>query len=342
AKHTDDHIGLFYTIPENVRKQLFTFGGVPKSLETQLNTFGETCIMVRKPALEVIDNINRTDFNRPVIRYLFYGKPGCGKSCSLMHCLHYAYLKGFYIIHVPWVWNWFRNNRIEVVYSQSHPGLFDLPIVSANWLKHFQSQNSHLLKNNDLSISENYVWNQRENTPSGSPLAALVSHGINRVKYAADCVRAIVNELKTSARNNKCKVFLAIDGFNALFGEETHLKIEDVRKISPDQVSLTQIFLEATKQDWTNGAVLLTVDQLAGKYNTLHSHLPLYLLGKKGFEHIDPFICTSVPELNNLEFNSMLDYYEDRRWLLKPEGRHELSFLSSNNPFQLMNLCAPL
>lgn len=49
-----------------------------------------------------------------------------------------------------------------------------------------------------------------------------------------------------------------------------------------------------------------------------------------------------VPELSTVEFNNMLDYYEEKRWLQKTGGREELAFLTSKLPADLMARCAPL
>lgn len=62
----------------------------------------------------------------------------------------------------------------------------------------------------------------------------------------------------------------------------------------------------------------------------------------QGFEHIDPFIPVMVPELSTMEFNNMLDYYEEKRWLQKTGGRKELEFLTSKLPADIMYQCASL
>lgn len=49
-----------------------------------------------------------------------------------------------------------------------------------------------------------------------------------------------------------------------------------------------------------------------------------------------------VPELSSVEFNNMLDYYEEKRWLQKTGGRKELEFLTSKLPGELMARCAHL
>lgn len=62
----------------------------------------------------------------------------------------------------------------------------------------------------------------------------------------------------------------------------------------------------------------------------------------QGFEHIDPFIPVMVPELTTAEFNNMLDYYEEKRWLQRTGGRKELEFLTSKLPAEIMARCASL
>lgn len=68
-----------------------------------------------------------------------------------------------------------------------------------------------------------------------------------------------------------------------------------------------------------------------------------YLLGKDGFAHLDPFVPVFVPNYSNKELLSCMDYYRERKWVHPFKGQdEELSFVSGNNPFKLMNICAPL
>nr|CAG4641684.1 EOG090X05V1 [Eurycercus lamellatus] len=105
-------------------------------------------------------------------------------------------------------------------------------------------------------------------------------------------------------------------------------------------------FLSITKNDWNNGAVVLSVDPLAHPNETRESYFPRYQLGKEGFEHIDPFIPIEVTNYSGKEIYSQIDYYIERKWLQQPKaatekGRAELSFTSGNNPYTLMTLVAP-
>ncbi|KAJ8919941.1 hypothetical protein NQ315_006470 [Exocentrus adspersus] len=160
-KHSTDHLGRFYTVDESDKKTVFLHGGLPKSFEIQAKTFNETCLMVRRPALDVINCLRSIDYTKPAVRFVVYGKKGCGKSLTLAHVLHYAYRSGFLLLHVPWVGNWMRRCK-ERSNSESKEGFSDLNLDAAAWLVHFKTQNARLLSNPDLKTTEEHVWSKRE------------------------------------------------------------------------------------------------------------------------------------------------------------------------------------
>jgi uncharacterized membrane protein len=47
------------------------------------------------------------------------------------------------------------------------------------------------------------VWSKREKTEEGASLLELVEHGMNRVKYASDCVVAVVKEIKAHSTQGR-------------------------------------------------------------------------------------------------------------------------------------------
>nr|CAG4634778.1 EOG090X05V1 [Alona affinis] len=189
AKHGVEHEGRFYQIEKPIKKQLFTYGGLPQSFNLLSETFNELCLMVRKPAIELISYLNATNFDAPVNRYVLYGKNGTGKSMTLAHILHY----------VP---NWFRRFK-EIVPSTTSPEKFDHPFESVAWLRHFSLQNGPLLQKLNLKTTETYTWSKREITEKGVPLTELIDHGLNRGKFASGCVVAVIEELKKAATTNK-------------------------------------------------------------------------------------------------------------------------------------------
>lgn len=97
TKHTTAHIGRFYTIDPSVKKTLFPYGTIPKTFFEDAKTFNEMSIMIREPAVEVINYLNKTDYSKPVNRFVFYGEMGVGRSMQLAHLIHYGYVNGKFV-----------------------------------------------------------------------------------------------------------------------------------------------------------------------------------------------------------------------------------------------------
>ncbi|EFN82439.1 28S ribosomal protein S29, mitochondrial [Harpegnathos saltator] len=333
--HNKEHIGKFYKIPI---EQAIQCNGFPKRFVRQAVTFQEYAVMVREPAVEIMSYLNQIDYTRPVNKYILYGKIGTGKSITLCHVLHYAFTQKYITVHIPWVPHWFRNMK-EVANSALLPGYLDLPIDAGLWLKHFKVQNINLLTQLDLKVSTDYTWNQREMTPQGTSILELLDFGLNRMKYACGVIDVLIKELKLASTAGKCKTIVVIDGFNAFTMDKTYIRDDNKALVPPNKVSLTISFLNITKSDWCNGAVVLTVDKHANQSEG--SDLPRYLLGKEGFEHLDPFIPILVDDYNTAEFDSMIEYYKERKWIrnITPEGQKELELITNRNPLTLMLQC---
>nr|CAH7753745.1 unnamed protein product [Callosobruchus chinensis] len=340
--HSGEHTAQFYKLSDSDKAKVFLYGGLPKSFEIQAKTFNETCLMVRKPALDVINCIKNIDYSKPAVRFVLYGKKGTGKSLCLAHILHYAFKQDFLIVHVPWVGNWMRRCK-EQSNSETREGYIDLNLDAAAWLLHFKSQNAHLLSNPELKTSKDYVWNKREATSKDSPLLELIEHGISRVKYASETVSALCNEIKTLSNDDKCKTIVAIDGYNAFFYPTTRVFTVKKEPVPPEKVTLTEGFLNLSKFDWKNAVIVVTVDEIAIAEKDQVSHLPRYLLGRKGFEHLDPFVPILVENYSKKEILSCLDYYKERKWITPFTGlEEEVEFVSASNPYNLMQICASL
>lgn len=339
SKHTNDHLAKFYEIDRETKQKIFRLGGITKSYEKQIKTFGESCVMVRKPAIDVINYIKNTDFTKPVVRYVLYGENGTGKSMTMVHLLHYGYVNNFLLVHVPWIPYWFKHPK-EFSNSTIHEGYTDLPLESAAWLQHFKSQNAELLSKLDLRTLQEYVWSKREATPANSTFLELIDHGINRAKFASEVIKVLLEEIKQQSSAGKMRTMVVIDGYNSLFYEKTNLKGEYKVMIPSSKITLTKPFMDLSKYDWSNGVCILSVDKLAMLGWTRESHLPVYLLGREGFEHLDPFVPIKHENYDEKEYESCISYYVDRGWIQNTgEGfDEELKFLSNTNPYKLMDL----
>ncbi|XP_017008016.2 small ribosomal subunit protein mS29 [Drosophila takahashii] len=343
GEHSAQQVAKFYTIPAEQKKQIFAGGGLPKQYEQQIKTFTEACLMVRNPALELLQYIKDSDLTKPVVRYVLYGENGTGKTLTMAHVLHYGALNDFLLVHVPWAPNWMKRPK-EASNAAGQEGMIDLPFDAAAWLVHFKAQNGQLLQRLQLKTSREYVWSKRESTPAGSSLVELVEHGIARIKYASETTAALIAELKQLSTAGQCKVMVAIDGYNAFFHPITRIFSDNKQRVTPDRITLTQPFLDITNYDWTNGVCILSVDKIAMTEGHMDSYMPRYLLGQEGFEHLDPFVPIHVENYTDKEFHSYINYYLDRHWINKtPQGFEEqLKFMSNKNPYSLMQLVRAL
>lgn len=343
TNHTEAHLARFYTVDPSLRKTTFHRTTMPKKFFEDAKTFTEMSLMVREPAVEVIGYLNKTDYTKPINRFVFYGELGVGKSMQLLHLIHYGQANDFIIVHVPWVPDWFKKPK-ERSNSATKEGYLDINIDAASWLIHFKTQNTELLKKLDLKCSKEYVWSQRESTPAGSTLLELIEHGINRVKFATDTIAVLFEELKQQSTERKCRTMVAIDGFNAFFHPKTVMKFDNKVKATPDNITITQPFLSMTQSDWSGGVCVLVVDKWALSEDRMESNLPKYLLGRKGFEYLDPFIPMQVDLYNDQEFDNFISYYLDRKWIQNyvPGIEKELKIISGRNGYKLKLITASL
>ncbi|KAK3098248.1 hypothetical protein FSP39_017605 [Pinctada imbricata] len=211
----------------------------------------------------------------------------------------------------------------EVAPSATLPNKYDLPIGASEFLKYFEDKNKDLLSK--FTTKFEYKWTETETTPVDVPLLELVQFGQQRVKFSCDVVGALLKELQSLSNEKRCKVLIAIDGLNS-FWNETYMTHEGKK---------------------VNSVMLCTVDPIVSSNGNKKEYRPKELLGKEGFELLDPFIPVLVPNYSDKEIFSALNYYEEQLWIQNPEaktdkGRQEIVFLSGHNPKYLMKIIDPL
>ncbi|XP_061269017.1 small ribosomal subunit protein mS29 isoform X1 [Bos javanicus] len=342
AKHGEQHVGQHYNISIQELKTVFPHG-LPPRFVMQVKTFNEACLMVRKPALELLHYLKNTNFAHPAVRYVLYGEKGTGKTLSLCHIIHFCAKQDWLILHIPDAHLWVKNCR-DLLQSTYNKQRFDQPLEASIWLKNFKTANERFLS--QIKVQDKYVWNKRESTEKGSPLAEVVEQGIMRVRNATDAVGIVLKELKRQSSLGVFRLLVAVDGVNALWGRTT-LKREDKSPITPEELALIYNLRKMVKNDWQGGAIVLTVSQTGSLFKPRKAYLPQELLGKEGFDTLDPFIPILVSNYNPKEFEGCIQYYLENNWLQHEkahteEGKKELLFLSNRNPGLLERLCAYL
>ncbi|XP_021232342.1 28S ribosomal protein S29, mitochondrial isoform X1 [Numida meleagris] len=342
AKHTEQHEGRHYSIPLEEVKVVLPHG-LPHRFQQQIKTFNEACVMVRKPALELFTYLKNSNFAHPVVRYVIYGERGTGKTMTLCHVVHFCARQGWLVLHVPDAHLWVKNCK-ELMQSSYNKERLDQPLQASSWLRNFRTTNERFLK--EIKTQQKYVWGKRDSTEQGRPLAEVVEQGLARVKNASDVVGVVLKEIKQQCQPGSFRVLVAVDGVNALWGRTT-LKKEDKSPVSPEELTLVHNLRKMMKNNWSGGAVVTTLSQTGSLFKPSSAHLPHELLGKEGFDALDPFVPILVPNYTEREFESCYQYYLHCRWLQHEkarteDGKEELRFLSGRNPWQLERLSAPL
>ncbi|XP_019286833.2 28S ribosomal protein S29, mitochondrial isoform X4 [Panthera pardus] len=289
ARHGEQHEGLHYNIPLQDMRTLFPHS-LPPRFSMQVKTFSEACLMVRKPALELLHYLKNTNFAHPAVRYVLYGEKGTGKTLSLCHVIHFCAKQDWLILHVPDAHLWVKSCR-GLLPSTYNKQRLDQPAEASIWLKNFKTTNERFLS--QIKVQEKYVWNKRESTEKGSPLG------------------------------------------------------EVVEQVAPEELALVHNLRKMVKNDWHGGTIVLTLSQTGSLFKPRKAYLPQELLGKEGFDALDPFIPILVSNYSPKEFESCIQYYLENSWLQHEkahteEGKKELLFLSNANPGQLERLCAHL
>ncbi|XP_064898995.1 small ribosomal subunit protein mS29 isoform X1 [Columba livia] len=342
ANHAEQHEGRLYSIPLDELKTVFPHG-LPYRFQQQIKTFNEACVMVRKPALELFTYLRNTNFAHPAVRYVIYGERGTGKTMTLCHLVHYCARQGWLVLHVPDAHLWVKNCR-ELLQSSYNKERLDQPLQASSWLKNFKTSNGRFLK--EIKTQKQYMWGRRDRTEAGRPLAEVVEQGLARVRNASDAVGVVLKELKQQSRLGPFRLLVAVDGVNALWGRTT-LKKEDKSPVAPEELTLVHNLRKMLMNDWSGGAAVTTLSQTGALFKPSSAYLPQELLGKEGFDALDPFVPIPVPNYSPREFESCYQYYLQRKWLQHEKahteaGKEELRFLSGSNPRQLDRLAGPL
>ncbi|XP_041463926.1 28S ribosomal protein S29, mitochondrial-like [Lytechinus variegatus] len=348
--HTSRHIGQYYTIPLKDVPKVFPIGYSAR-WHKLLRPFQEAAIMVRKPAVEIMDLMRQADYTNPPIKYLMYGRKGSGKTTCLNHVLHFCHNQNCLIVHIPCGKyqrlsnSWNVNNKWDFLDSVSHEGMYDQPALSSEWLKHFRSRNEHFLK--EILTSKCYEWSKREQTEAGQPLLSVIDQGLNRPKNATDVIGVVLKELQEQSSSGQYRLILAVKAVNGLFAEMTNIRKPGGYIIPVNELRMAYHFKKMLKGHWTNGAIIMTVDQHNCHQAPKYDFKPLHLLQKQGFEWLDPFVPIYVENYSDKEFESCMQYYISKRWVQTEqakteEGKLHLKLLSESSPGSLERMCASI
>uniref|UniRef100_A0A8C9NFY9 Small ribosomal subunit protein mS29 n=1 Tax=Serinus canaria TaxID=9135 RepID=A0A8C9NFY9_SERCA len=229
----------------------------------------------------------------------------------------YCSRQGWLVLHVPDAHLWVKNCK-ELFQSSYNKARLDQPLQASVWLKNFKTSNERFLE--EIKTQKKYIWGRRESTEEGRPLREVVEQGLARARSASDAVAVLLRELKQQSQRGSFRLLVAVDGVNALWGRTT-LSKEDKSPVSPEELTLVHSLRKMLTNDWTGGAIVTTLSQTGSLFKPSSAYTPQELLGKEGFDALDPFVPIPVPNYSPKEFESCYGYYLERRWLQHEKGQ---------------------
>ncbi|CAF0858948.1 unnamed protein product [Adineta ricciae] len=364
--HTEKDVGLFYTVDPNDLKKISPFGkALPLQFREECEAFNETSVMIRQPSLDVIKLMKQINWNLPPLKVvLFPSEVGVGMSLCLFHVLHYGFRKRMLLVNTPTAGEVLKL-ALDATPSPNNEQMWDTPAAASAWLKTFAINNEEILKETDFRTKFTYTWSARESTPAGTHLLDLIAYATDRIKYASECVGAIVKEVKTQVKEKNIQTLVTFDTINSYYGPSWIVK-PDRSTVKPNEVTMVKALQELLLPDWNNAFIVVTIGpkgvlipKVREKDNWL-VHYPHFrtehrlpgvlmydgpmtvksLLRTEGIEALEPFVPIQVQKYTDDEFNSQYRYYLDRNWIQnyrgrEDEGRKEILFFTAKNPFEM-------
>lgn len=337
AQHAVSNVGQFYTIPEEISGRVISHF-LTKKFQSQCKMMGSTSLMIRQPALHVLNHIQGMPKDAsPPPKYIFYGIDGGGKSLSLAHVIHYCSSAGWFILPVPSVFSWVHG-KSELQMSTFREGRFDQPKEASAWLQMCRTINGKYFS--ELKISQEYKFGKRDSAKEGEPLEKVIDLGLQRANYSTDAVGVILKEIKD---NQSLQVLYAVNEFNGFF-LKTSFKDAKEKHIKPRKLSLVHHFTELLdpKDGLKTGAMVFALSRTGMERSHIQSCEIADLLAETGLSAVQNYTDVQVPRYSQDELESCLQFYKKRGVLSKgvdPRLVKEVAFLTNYKPKLVSDLC---
>ncbi|TGZ68585.1 hypothetical protein CRM22_004192 [Opisthorchis felineus] len=343
-------------------------------LVEELATFGDYSLLIRRPSLSIMKDLLRIrelqthssddtsvsdDLSlqsHAVPRFVTYGQPGTGISVTLAQISHFAATNNWLVFPFPDAEKWLYRcvdltPSNEYHQDQHKPNLvgdaFDYPSRSANWLQGFVKMNEGFLEKNKPLTTRDVHWTRVDSTPAGTPWTELIKFCIARKKYSTDCIGILLREMRSlCSQPDGPPCLVIVDGVNFLWCRGTLLKDKTLHcRVTVDRLAIVHHLRRVLRADWRHGAILTSLNIRAAWPTDREKYTPGYLLGKDGFECMDPFIPIPVENYTSAEVDACLRFYAENHWLTNPAahtpaGRAEIVFLADSNPLELGRVVA--
>ncbi|XP_065059706.1 small ribosomal subunit protein mS29-like [Rhopilema esculentum] len=331
----ENDVSKVYRISVKDMKTIFTHGFPTRRTNRQVD-FTDYHMLIRKPILEVLQNVkNLKDGDTPP-RFVFYGDDGTGKSIGLCHLIHMCAHMKWLILHLPSVYS-FTQSKSETEPSSWKNGRIDQPADSSIWLKAFKTVNQSFLET--ITTSKEYKWGRLEAIPAGTPIGRVVEQGMGRTNFATDAVGIVLKEVQQA---KDVKVLYAVDEFNGLFSTSS-IRNKDNEFINPQDLSFIRHFTRLLEpgSSLVSGCYAVALSRTSNFKHYVHSLEVEDQLGKMGMSLLGKHIPVQVENFTEEELYNYLCLLKQNFLFNKEitgELQAEIRFLTDGNPTEVVRL----
>ncbi|XP_046864878.1 28S ribosomal protein S29, mitochondrial-like [Xenia sp. Carnegie-2017] len=338
--HSTEHVGQYYTVPISDVSVLFSHG-LPKSgYLDEMNTIGEFNLMIRKPALTILNALNIEE--KRVKRIVIYGEDGCGKTLTLSHVIHNCYLKEWILLLLPSVFKMIHG-RQNVIPSIYNPKRFDQTEVALTWLKSFQILNERFLSK--IKTTKEYKISQKISIDTGSSIINVIDQAFHRPNFASDAVGITLKEVQ--CLSNRIPVLFAADEFNGLFWQTSLKNPENNERLKNKDLSLVKHFVKLFREDSSlaKGSYVVALSRTGMERSFCPSYHYSDLLRPKGLSTLGYFDPVNVPAYDEEELQKCLTYYHKKGIFSKDfsidQTFKEVAYLTNRRPILVQKMVLP-
>lgn len=337
TQHTMEDYSKLYIIPNNEVQGRLQHA-VPLQFKEFSDIVRETGIILRKPTLSILKTFQESKLH-PSPKFLLYGPVGSGKSLSLLHIIQYCLLKDWVVLHVPNGFHFIdRQGRTRIQESQWRTARVDQPEEAMLWLNQFRNMNPKFLE--ETKTTQVYKWGKRETTDKDQPLLHVVEQGVGRSMFSTDAVGVILKEIQ---QNTSLNVLYAVDGFNSFFGKTSH-KLNG-RLVNLEELSLIRQFTKLLKPEYSlpNGAFVMAMSQSSHYLDKKAGYEVNEILPDEVLHGLGEYTEVEVPYYNDQEYQTMMKYYREKRWMAKEltdSLLQQVKFMTAADPTLVRKFCA--
>jgi len=257
---TSDKAGVAMKFPMAETDPIRVFG-LPKNLIVEFRVLSKPCSVVRDVTLNVLERLDAASQTSSAnTRIVLTGKPGSGKSFTLVQAVQYASSNNWIVFYFPRAINTVNSTTAYVYDARTRT--YVQSTYAYQTLHRFLTVNSAQLK--ELTTSTDITVEKKPMIPKGTPLTELITLGVKDQTVAPTVLSTVLEEL---GKQTKYPVLMAVDDFQSLYCKSAY-RDPQFERINSYHLSMPRLLLEyaSGKKTFNKGAFIGAISNANTEY----------------------------------------------------------------------------